>query len=158
VDYDQVALAKPFRQRRAESTAAHLLRHRVRPISRLRPMDVAAALPKGRSERGDTGTARSLLLPELAARPGNISAGLCRRGALAAVGLIVTHGGVDQGLVQLSSENRIRQRDLADLFILQIANLYGRHNLLLFANFDCRISISTRKSQIDIRKSSISFS
>ena len=41
----------------------------------------------------------------------------------------IHHRRVDQRLVQLDAENGIRQLDLADLFILQIANLYGRHNL-----------------------------
>src|SRR5947209_7969275 len=72
LDDDEVALAQALRKRRAQSAAAHLLRERLRPVARLRPVHVASALPQGRADRGDARAPRALLLPELAPRPGHV--------------------------------------------------------------------------------------
>src|SRR5690606_35840024 len=107
---DQVAFAKAFRKCRTQSAAAHFLRHLVRPITRLRAVYVTAAFPQGRAKRSDACASRSLLLPKLAARTGNISACFRCRSSLASVRLIIDDRRVDQSFVQLGTEYGNRQR------------------------------------------------
>src|SRR5215213_1206241 len=76
VDDDEVALAQTLGERGAQSAAAHLLRQGLRPVARLRAVDVAAALPEGRADAGDARAARALLLPELLAGAGHVAARL----------------------------------------------------------------------------------
>src|SRR5215207_3942964 len=127
VDDDEVALAQALRQGRAQRAAAHLLRQGLRPVARLRPVDVAAALPERRADRRDARAARALLLPELPARAGDVAAGLRPHGALAGAREVGLDGRVDQRLVQLGAEDGVRQFEVADLFVLQVAHLDGRH-------------------------------
>src|SRR5919205_3112533 len=124
---DEVALAKALGQGRAERAAAHLLRQRLRPVARLRAVDVAAALPERRADRRDARAPRALLLPELLAGAGHVAAGLRPHGALPGAREVGLHGRVDQRLVQLGAEDGVRQFEVADLFVLQVAHLDGRH-------------------------------
>src|SRR5215213_7021831 len=127
LDDDDVTLAQTLRQGRAQRAAAHLLRQRLRPVAGLRPVDVAAALPERRADRRDARPAGALLLPELLARAGNVAAGLRPHGALAGAREVGLDGRVDQRLVQLGAEYGVRKFEVADLFVLQVAHLNGRH-------------------------------
>src|ERR1044072_1056075 len=127
-DDDDVALAQALGERGAQSAAAHLLRQRLRPVAGLRAVDVAAALPERRAYRGDARAARALLLPELLAGAGHVAARLRPDRALPRSREVGLHGGVYQRLVHLGAEHGVREFEVADLFVLQVAHLDGRHN------------------------------
>ena len=129
VDDDQPAFAQPLGEHRADGAAPHLLRDAVRPVARLRPVDVATAFPERRAQRSDAGAACALLLPELLARAAHVAARLGGAGA----GALICHVGFDrfvnQRLVERRAEHVFRQRQLADFFVLEILNLHNRHCL-----------------------------
>ena len=80
------------------------------------------------------------------------SVGAVVEAAMPAPGRVVLEG----LFVQLDAENGIEQFDIADFFILQIANLYGRHILTPFEwsvvsrqwpVFDCLLLLPTADSR-----------
>src|SRR5215213_9587335 len=90
-------------------------------------MRVAAAFPERRTQRRDTRAAGALLFPEFSSGAGDVAPRFGGGSALTCIGHEISHGGVNQTLIQRRAKNSVRQLDLTNLFILYVAHLHCRH-------------------------------
>jgi hypothetical protein len=91
-------------------------------------MSVAAALPQWRAQRRDSGAACALLFPELSSRAGNVATSFGGRVSLSRIRRKISHGGMDQRLIQRRAEHSLGQFNLTNLFVLYVAHLDRGHN------------------------------
>src|SRR2546422_11687953 len=82
VNQSNLALTNALGKRRPQRPLAHLPGHVIRPIARLRPMHISAALPKWRTERCDSRPAGAFLFPQLASGARNVAASFGARCSL----------------------------------------------------------------------------
>src|SRR5229473_793648 len=129
----QLLLRQFCRERRAQRAEQHLLRQRVAVIARLWSVDRAAMAPERRTNRADTRAARTLLLPELAARAADFALvlGLVRAAAQSAQ--VPPRSFVQQVLIDLRAKDRVRQIHLTDFLAIQVDYVDDRHNLFSFS-------------------------
>src|ERR1041385_9002468 len=124
-------------------------------------MHVAAAFPERRTQRRDTRAAGALLFPEFSSRAGKVTTSLGGGRALTRVGHEISHGRMNQTLIQRHTKNSVRQLDLANFFILYVAHLHCRHNPSPFPIADFQLPIfgySISKSAVGNWQSAINLS
>src|SRR6267378_1586779 len=129
----QLLLSKLCRKRRAQCAEQHLLWQGVTVIARPWSVDRAAMTPQRRTDRADARASRALLLPELAARAAHFALFLHLVRASAQSSQIPPRSFVQQVLIHLRAEDRVRQFDLADFLATQIDYIDDRHNFFSFS-------------------------
>src|SRR6266851_3055389 len=134
IHYRQLLLRQFCRERRTQRAQQHLLWQRVAVIARLWSVDCSAMTPERRPDRAHARAARALLLPELAARAAHFALVLGLVRAATQPAQVPSRSFVQQVLVDLGAENRVRQLHLTDFLAIQIDYVDDRHNLFSFSN------------------------
>src|SRR5713226_4960909 len=130
----QLLLREFCRKRRPQCTQNHLLWQCIAIVARLRSVDRATMAPERRANRAHARAARALLLPELAARAAHFALVLGLVRAATQPAQVPSRSFVQQVLVDLGAENRVRQLHLTDFLAIQIDYVDDRHNLFSFSN------------------------
>src|SRR5205085_10474910 len=124
---DELPFLDPLRERRLERRLLLLRVHLVGVVARLRPEDRAAVAVDRRAVTALPGPARALLPERLLARAGHFGAVLDLVRSLAERGEVVAHRLVDQVLLVRIAEDVVGQLDRADLLVVPVLDVDGRH-------------------------------
>src|SRR5262249_33302378 len=122
-----------LRQNRAHRSPLHLLGNRVRPVTRLWPVDVAAALPQRAPYTRYTRAPCPLLLPQFFSVTARVAPVLRYNRSRTLVCKVVLHRRMNEPFIQRSSEHRLRQLELTHFFIIQVLYFYDRHRSAPFS-------------------------
>ena len=124
---DDLPFLEPLRERRLERVLLFFRVHFVGVIARSGAEDRAAVTMDGRTATTLAGPASALLPERLLARAAHFRAVLDLGRSLAERGEVVAHRFVDQVLFVWIRENRFRQVDRADLLVVPVFDVDGRH-------------------------------
>ena len=131
----QLLLRELRGKRRAQGAHNHFFGQRVIVATRRRAVNRAAVAPERRTNRADSRSSRSFLLPKLLARAAHFALIFRLVRSRAFAGEVMAHRFVQQVLIHLHRKHVVGEFNLADFLAFEIFYVRNGHRRLFIVSF-----------------------